>query len=610
MLSLRGSSKKHLVRTVLLSKRFFRGTAAHRDTWNPLTKSNQDGQKVANPSSVGFPDFIDSWGPKPYKKVLAGLSLSSGLYLGTAIATETVSMLGACLISFTALYAYRGYKDLNQDTHAIRKNFPFLGNMRYIFEVMRPELHQYVVESDRDGRPFDRLHRSVAYQRSKRATETLPFGTRSDVYAEHFEWINHSMSPQETEEERKLIGEKNPAVKQPYAASLLNVSAMSYGSLSPNAILALSRGAHLGGFYHNTGEGGISPQHLEGGADIVWNVGTGYFGARRPEGGFSETVFAENASKANVKMIELKLSQGAKPGHGGILPRAKITPEIAQIRNISMDEDCNSPASHTAFDPSDPVSMLHFIDKLRALSGGKPVGIKLCVGKPEEFVKLVAAMVRENLHGPDFITVDGGEGGTGAAPPEFSNHIGTPLLDGIAIVHNTLVGAGVRDRVTLIASGKIVTGFSMVRVLSLGADVCNAARGFMFSLGCIQALKCNTNRCPSGVATMEPRLMSGLDPTLKSVRVANFQKKTVEQAYEIIGAAGYSGASMLSPHDIIRRVSETEVKSYAQIYPRVKHGCLLDAQGQVNLEDVDANNDGRITMQEFRNWEHSNVLSP
>lgn len=268
------------------------------------------------------------------------------------------------------------------------------------------------------------------------------------------------MNPAKVEEEdsRVMVGASNPAVKKPYSASLLNISAMSYGSLSPNAILALSQGACAGGFYHNTGEGGISPQHLAGGADIVWNVGTGYFGARRPEGGFSDELFAENASHEHVKMIELKLSQGAKPGHGGILPKAKITPEIAKIRNVPMDRDCNSPPSHTAFDASDPVAMLHFIDRLRELSGGKPVGIKLCVGKPEEFVKLVAAMVREDLYGPDFITVDGGEGGTGAAPPEFSNHIGTPLLDGISIVHNTLVGAGVRDRVKIIASGKIVTG--------------------------------------------------------------------------------------------------------------------------------------------------------
>jgi len=603
----------HLSKKVQRVKPFAKSisTSSRRfDTWLPWSRDDNSTGKPAMPGMSGFPDFIDKWNSDMFYKVLGGLSLGSGVAIADAIISGTPSSVGMGLTAFTLLYGYRGYKDLHQNHHAIRKNFPFLGNFRYIFEVLRPELYQYVVESDTDGKPYDRLHRSVAYQRAKQALETLPFGTRCDVYAPKFEWINHSMNPSEVNQEatRFLIGGSH--CTQPYSASILNISAMSYGSLSPNAILALNQGAHMGGFYHNTGEGGISPQHLEGGGDVVWNVGTAYFGARDPEGNFCEETFAKNARREQIKMIELKLSQGAKPGHGGILPKAKITPTIAKIRGIPMDRDCNSPPSHTAFDASDPVALLRFIDKLRELSGGKPIGIKFCLGKPEEFVQLVAAMVRESdLCGPDFITVDGGEGGTGAAPPEFSNHIGTPMLDAIAICHNTLVGAGIRDRVAIIASGKILTGFSMVRAIALGADTCNAARAFMFSLGCIQALKCNTNKCPSGVATMDPRLMSGLDPTIKSVRVANYHKKTIHSACEIIAAAGYSSPQQLSPHDIIRRVSQTEVLSYAQIYPRVKPGSLLDDNGLVDVRDVDENDDGRITMAEFHRWERKRAHS-
>jgi glutamate synthase domain-containing protein 2 len=471
----------------------------------------------------------------------------------------------------------RGVADMLQTKQAVRRNFPILGHGRYLLEQIRPEINQYFVESNNDGRPFSRNDRSVVYQRAKGELDTLPFGTQRDVYAVGYEWINHSLAPvaPDTACARIVVGGR--ACRQPYSASIFNVSAMSYGSLSKNAILALNAGAKMGGFAHNTGEGGLSPYHLEPGGDLVWQIGTGYFGCRTPDGRFSPDAFAERASLPSVKMIEVKLSQGAKPGHGGILPAAKLTPEIIQIRGVVPGEDVISPAAHTAF--STPIGLLQFLQTLRDASGGKPVGFKLCVGKRHEFFGIVKAMLESGLL-PDFVTVDGAEGGTGAAPLEFSDSVGTPLNDGLSFVHNALVGAGLRDEIRLIASAKINTGFQIATKVAIGADMCNAARAMMFALGCIQALRCNTNQCPTGIATQDPELVHGLHVGDKSVRVARYHRETVKSFFEVLGAAGLRQPGELKPWFVMRRVSSGDVRSYHDIYPTLEPGMLLN--GTVN----------------------------
>lgn len=465
-----------------------------------------------------------------------------------------------------------GLMDAFQKKQAIRRNFPVIGNFRYLLESIRPEINQYFIESNLDGKPFSRERRNVIYQRAKGVTDTVPFGTQNDVYAPDYEWVNHSISPKPHlhEHPRVMIGGKD--CTQPYGAALLNISAMSYGSLSTNAILALSKGAQKGGFYHNTGEGGISPYHLEGGGDLVWQVGTGYFGCRNHDGTFNDEKFQKRATNPQVKMIEIKLSQGAKPGHGGILPAAKVTKEISLIRDVPMGQDVNSPPWHTAF--NSPKGLLEFVARLRKLSGGKPVGFKLCLGKHREFMAICKAMIETGIT-PDFITVDGGEGGTGAAPLEFSNSIGTPLNEALVFVHNALVGINLRDQVKIIASGKVSTGINIFSKLALGADLCNSARGMLFSLGCIQALRCNTNTCPTGVATQDPELVQGLVVQDKFARVARYQQATVKSFLEIIAAAGMSSPSEIRPWHIQKRVSTTEVKHYAEIYNFVEKGALL-----------------------------------
>ncbi len=465
-----------------------------------------------------------------------------------------------------------GIRDVVQTRRAVLRNFPVLGHFRYLLEMIRPEINQYFIESNTDGTPYNRELRSVAYQRAKMANETLPFGTQRDVYAEGYEWINHSFAAKHPHGEppRVRIGGGNCA--QPYDSSLLNVSAMSFGSLSKQAVLSLNGGAKIGGFYHNTGEGSISPYHLEPGGDLCWQIGTGYFGCRNQDGTFNRESFAERAKQPNVKLIEIKLSQGAKPGHGGILPAAKITPEIAKIRDVPMGQDVNSPPAHKAF--TTPVEMLEFIGELRELSGGKPVGIKLCLGSPSEFLGLCMAM-HDTQMVPDFITVDGGEGGTGAAPLEFSNSIGAPLTEGLVLIHNSLVGFNLRDKIKIVASGKIVTGFDMAKRIAAGADLCNSARGFMFALGCIQARRCNHNDCPVGVATQDNGLARGLVVSDKTQRVANFHKKTVSAFMELLGAAGIEDPEELGPWHIHRRISQTEVRCYAQIYKFLQPGALL-----------------------------------
>lgn len=465
-----------------------------------------------------------------------------------------------------------GVADSLQRKQAVRRNFPVIGHFRYLLEMIRPEINQYFIESNTDGTPFSRELRSVVYQRAKLALQTMPFGTQRDVYEPGYEWMNHSLSAKHPLAEPARICIGRDTCSQPYEASLLNISAMSYGSLSSAAIRALNGGARIGGFYHNTGEGGLSKHHLEPGGDLTWQIGTGYFGCRNADGTFDPGAFERRARHEHVKLIEVKLSQGAKPGHGGILPAAKITDEIAEIRGVSKGHDVLSPPAHSSFDS--PRGLLEFVARLRDLSGGKPTGFKLCVGHPSEFLSICMAMRETGLH-PDFITVDGGEGGTGAAPLEFSNSMGAPLTEGLVFVHNALVGFDLRSKVRVIASGKIVTAFNMAARLAAGADLCNSARGFMFSLGCIQARRCNSNHCPVGVATQLPSLVRGLDVTDKTHRVANYHRETMEAFLELLGAAGLSHPDELRPMHIYRRINETRIETYAQIYRYLKPGDLL-----------------------------------
>lgn len=465
-----------------------------------------------------------------------------------------------------------GIYDFIQVKHSIPRNFPALGRMRYLMELIRPEIQQYFIESDTDGVPYDRDQRSIIYQRAKNVRDTVPFGTKEDVYETGYEWVNHSMAPSHHHADNMRVGIGGAECKRPYSASLLNISAMSYGSLSKNAVLALSAGAKLGKFGHNTGEGGVSPYHIEGGGDLIWQIGTGYFGCRKDNGTFCPELYAENSAIDTVKMIELKLSQGAKPGHGGILPAGKVTAEIARIRNVPMGEDVLSPPGHSSF--STPIELLEFIARLRELSGGKPVGFKLCVGKRREFLAVCKAMVKTGIT-PDYIAVDGGEGGTGAAPLEFSNHIGAPLHEGLIFVHNALVGFSLREKVRVIAAGKVSSGFTMLKMLALGADTCYAARSMMMALGCIQALKCNSNHCPVGVATQDKSLMAGLVISDKTERVANFHRDTIESFAEILGAVGLAKPSDLRPWHIMHRISPTETRHYGELYDYLDDGELL-----------------------------------
>lgn len=475
-----------------------------------------------------------------------------------------------------------GMVDILQDRQAIRRNFPVIGNLRYFFEMIRPELQQYFVESNQSGRPIPREWRSVVYQRAKSQTETMPFGTQLDVNTENYEWVAHSIVPKSilNDDVRILVG--GPQCKKPYMASVLNISAMSYGALSPAAISALNLGAKAGGFYHNTGEGGISPYHLLGG-DLVWQIGTGYFGCRHPDGTFNAKAFQERAELPNVKMIEIKLSQGAKPGKGGILPAAKVNQEIAQIRLVEMGKDVVSPAAHSAFET--PEGLLQFVARLRELSGGKPVGFKLCIGKRHEFIAICRAMISTGIK-PDFITVDGGEGGTGAAPLEFSNHVGAPLESGLPFVVDTLKGFNLKKDIRVIASGKVITSFHILTKLSLGADMVNSARAMMLAIGCIQALKCNTNHCPTGVATSNPALYKGLHVPSKAERVMRFQKSTLHHFVELLGAMGYEKISQIQRRDVYRRLTDGHVKTYEELFPSLPEGVLLSEKDWSQLPEA------------------------
>lgn len=497
------------------------------------------------------------------------------------------SILSLILVGITYLYwppiiwsliillplIVQGITDLFQRKHTLRRNFPVLGIGRYLMEDLRPKIYQYFIESETDGTPINRMFRSIVYQRAKGALSTNPFGTKMDVYRTGYEWANHSINALDAKEldphPRTLVG--GPDCKQPYSASIFNVSAMSFGALSKNAILALNGGAKKGNFAHNTGEGSISPYHLKHGGDLIWQIGTGYFGCRKADGTFDDEKFREKAILDSVKMIEIKLSQGAKPGHGGILPAEKNTPEIAAIRHVEPHTRVDSPPCHKEF--RNPPEMLQFIKRLRDLSGGKPIGFKLCVGNKLEFMDICIAMIDTGIK-PDFITIDGGEGGTGAAPLEFSNSIGMPLRDGLAFVHDTLRGYDLRKDIKLFASGKILSGFHMFRLFALGANACYSARGMMLALGCIQALECNNNNCPTGVATQKKHLVQGLDVEDKTNRVAKFHNETVHSFVEFMGSTGVDITEKIKRHHVYRRVSQEQIKTYAEIYPPMKIGGL------------------------------------
>ena len=472
--------------------------------------------------------------------------------------------------------AFVGFVDYTQDRQAIRRNYPVLAHFRFFFEYVRPEIRQYFIESDTEELPFSRAQRSIVYQRAKGVADKRPFGTQLNVYQPQYEWINHSMAPAEISSHDFRIDIGGPDCKKPYVASVFNISAMSFGALSANAILALNAGAKRGNFYHDTGEGSISRYHrgegAAGGGDLVWEIGSGYFGCRNQNGGFDEEAFKINATSEQVKMIEIKLSQGAKPGHGGVLPGPKVTLEIAEARGVLAGVDCISPAKHSAF--STPIEMMRFVVKLRELSGGKPVGIKLAIGHPWEWFGLVKAMLETGIT-PDFIVVDGGEGGTGAAPLEFTDHVGAPMREALMLVHNTLVGVNLRDKIKIGASAKIVTAFDIARTIAMGADWCNAARGFMFALGCLQAQTCHTGHCPTGVTTQDPKRMRALVVPDKSDRVFQFHHNTLHALKELLAAAGLTHPNQLGPEHVIRRVSSTEVRSLAALHMWAKRGELL-----------------------------------
>jgi glutamate synthase domain-containing protein 2 len=482
-----------------------------------------------------------------------------------------------------AAYWLRGYWDMMSED-SILANFPVLGWFRYICLNIRPEIQQYFIEDNNVGKPFSHEQRSIVYRRSRNQDDTGAFGTQKDVYEHGYEYLGHSMWPKKMREDKMRFTIGKNSCRQPYSASRLNISAMSYGALSSNAVLALNLGAKHGGFYHNTGEGAISDWHLEHGGDIVWNIGTGYFGCRTNDGLFDPELFAERAALPAVKMIEVKLSQGAKPAHGGMLPAGKITEEISRIRNVPMGEDVHSPPTHSAF--KTPAELMEFMAKLREISG-KPVGFKFCMGCQTEMMALVRAAHETGLP-PDFITLDGGEGGTGAAPKEFSNNVGAPLRNALGILHDSLVGAGIRHKIAVIVSGKIVTGFDMARAFALGADVCNSARAFLFSLGCIQALQCNSNKCPTGITTQDERLVKGLVVEEKWKRVYAYHKNTVKNMTEVVGAAGVDDPKLFPREKIIRKVnlSDSTRKNFLELYPRLVPGCLLEGTAPTRYQDL------------------------
>jgi glutamate synthase domain-containing protein 2 len=475
-----------------------------------------------------------------------------------------------------------GWHDYRQTRHAVLRNYPVSGHLRFMLEYIRPEIRQYFLESDEEKLPFSRNQRAMVYSRAKKMNDKRGFGTIKAVYESNSEWIGHSSVPRHADPKTFRVRIGGPQCTQPYEASIFNISAMSFGSLSPNAIRALNRGAKMGGFAHDTGEGSISAYHREHGGDLIWEIGSGYFGCRTPTGRFDADKFAEQAQSPQVKMIEIKLSQGAKPGHGGVLPAAKVTPEIAATRGVPLGEDCVSPAGHSEF--STPLELMGFIQLLRERSGGKPVGFKLCIGQPWEWFAIVKAMLESDVY-PDFIVVDGSEGGTGAAPVEFSDHVGMPMREGLRLVHNTLVGVGKRDRIRLGVSGKIISAFDIARAIALGADWCNSARGFMFALGCIQSRSCHTDHCPTGVATQDPHRQRARVVTDKAERVKNFQVLTVDALAELVGAAGLTRPGDITADYIMVRNASGSAVPLSSTLPTVPEGALMDETQLANLPE-------------------------
>ncbi len=480
--------------------------------------------------------------------------------------------LAPWLLLICTAYFATGIYDLYFSTHTLCRLYPVAAHLRFMLEFIRPEIRQYFIASNTEERPFNREERNLVYRRAKRARDTIAFGTERDLLETGFLSIQHSLNPTVVKPEHERVSIGGPDCTQPYGAARFNISAMSFGSLSGNAIRALNRGAKLGNFFQNTGEGGISSYHEMEGGDLVWQVGTGYFGCRTVEGNFDLEKFREKAQRPQVKMIEVKLSQGAKPAHGGMLPAAKVSEEIARIREVPVGKACLSPAKHSAFDG--PKGLLEFIAQLREASGGKPVGFKLCIGVRSEFMSICKAMLKTGIT-PDFITVDGAEGGTGAAPVEFSNRLGKPCHEGLYFVHNCLIGCNLRDRIRLIGSAKTATGFHLLVKIALGADIVNAGRTMMMALGCIQSQSCNTNHCPTGIATQDPARGSALDVEQKSARVRNFQEATLESFFHLVGAMGLDDPGELTARHLQRRIDDETTKHYDEIYCPLQPGELL-----------------------------------
>ncbi len=504
--------------------------------------------------------------------------------LVTVVALEPhhVRLLWLPILIFGGL-TLLGFSDLLQKSHAVLRNYPISAHIRFLLEEIRPEMRQYFFESEKDGKPFSRDTRAVVYQRAKMQLDKRPFGTQEEIYGDGYEWMHHSVAPKPRTDEQFRIMIGGPDCTRPYSASVFNISAMSFGALSPNAVRALNAGAKKGNFAHDTGEGGVSPYHRENGGDLIWEVGSGFFGCRNRDGTFNPDEFARVASDDQVKMVELKISQGAKPGHGGVLPAAKVSEEISKIRGVAMGEDCISPAYHRAF--ATPIEMMRFIAEMRRLSGGKPAGFKLCIGHRWEFLAICKAMVETGIY-PDFIVVDGKEGGTGAAPAEFMDHLGMPMREGVNFVHNALIGINARDRIRIGCSGKIATAFDLARAMALGADWCNSARGFMFALGCIQSLSCHTDRCPTGVTSQDPTRFRALVVPDKTTRVYNYHRATLHALSELIAAAGLEHPQEIRPIHFSHRISGTEVLSFARLYPQLQPGELLTGTDSPRFRDA------------------------
>lgn len=500
------------------------------------------------------------------------VALLGAMAIGTVVAAFLVSPWWSAVAVPLLLLTLLAVHDLVQRRHSVLRNYPLLGHLRFALEALRPEIQQYFIERDFDGRPFDRDTRSIVYERAKGTDAEEPFGTELDLYRPGSEYLVPSMAPRPVREDPSRVRIGGPDCTRPYEMALLNVSAMSFGSLSANALLALNAGAHLGGFAHDTGEGGLSEYHLRPGGDLVWEIGTGYFGCRTDDGGFDARQFAEKAAHEQVKCVSLKISQGAKPGIGGVLPGPKVSEEIARVRGVPQGETVISPPFHRVY--STPRELVRFLARMRELAGGKPVGFKLCVGSRREFLAVCKAMLEEDST-PDFIVVDGAEGGTGAAPLEFADNVGLPLGEGLMTVHNALVGVGLRDRIRIGASGKVATGSDLVKRLLQGADYTNAARAMMFAVGCIQAQRCHTNTCPVGVATQDERRARAVDVGDKSQRVRRYQQATVKSALQIMAAMGVDDPSALRPHMLLQRVDPHTVRSYADLHTWLTPGQLL-----------------------------------